>query len=192
MIDVSEVVTDPDFTAPQPFTIKRSTGQFVLGGFESVTTDIPQLGPVQQASDKEIQMLPEADRVGSIRSFWCTIPIYTTRGTAPVPSVHGETPVGSGTNYTLSEAPPNNAILLYSNGKLLRPNGADYTLSGTTLTFNSPPQLPIYATWEITAEVGTNAADIIVYGNEEYRLLRTYCDPGSGYWKAYGTRMNAA
>lgn len=191
MISVFEVVVDPDMIAPQPFTVLRSTGQFVPGGFESVTTPIPMFGPVQQASDKEVQMLPEADRISSIRSFWSTQAIFETRGYAPVPGTHGEAPAGSGTHYTLSGPSPANAASVYAGGLLQRP-GVDYVLSGTALTFNAAPAAPLYVTWQVTVDVATNASDQIQYDSETYRILRVYRDPGSGYWKAYGTRMAAA
>ena len=66
MINVQEVILDPDMLPDQPFTILRSQGQFVMGGFQSVTTEIQIWGPVQQASNKEIMMLPEADRVAPL------------------------------------------------------------------------------------------------------------------------------
>lgn len=193
MISVAEVVTDPDMIAPQPFTVLRSTGQFVAGGFQpNNTVFISMFGPVQQASDKEVAMLPTNDRISAVRSFWSLQPIYETAGYAPLPGVHGETPVGSGTTYTISTPPPNGVLNLYADGRLLRPNGVDYTLAGTNLIFNSAPTLPLYVTWDITVNVGTNASDIIQYQTEQYRVLRVYRDPGSGYWKAYGTRMAAA
>lgn len=192
MISVFEVVVDPDMTAPNNFVILRSTGQFVQGGFQSVTTAIPVVGPVQQASNKEIQMLPEADRVGSVRAFWSVQTIYVTRGYAPVPSTHGEVPQGAGTAYTLSTAPPSGAANVYAGGLLLQPNGVDYTLTGTTLAFNAAPAQPLYATWPVTANVATDASDILQYEDQQYRVLNVYRDPGSGYWKALATRMAAA
>ncbi len=192
MISVFEVVVDPDLIAPQPFTVLRSTGQYVLGGFASTTTSISLFGPDQQASDKEVQMLPEADRISAVRSFWSTQPIYETRGYAPVPSTHGETPTGSGTAYTLSSDPPlpAEALCVYADGRLLPPSA--YTVSGTTLTFQTAPAAPLYVTWPITATVQAAASDLIEYGSEQYRVLRVYFDPGGGYYKAYGTRMAAA
>ena len=190
MISVFEVVVSPDMTAPQPFTILRSTGQFVLGGFQSTTTSISMFGPVQQASNKEITMLPEADRIGEIRSFWSTQPIYLTRGYAPVPSVHGETPAGSGTSYTLSAAPPGESLCVYAAGLLL-PSTA-YTVVGAALTFTAAPSAPLYVTWPITALVATNASDQIQYQSDTYRVLTTYHDPGCGYYKALGTRLAAS
>ena len=169
--------------APQPYTIWRSTDQWVLGGVQSTTTPIQAFGPVQQASMKEIQMLPEADRVEGVRSFWWTQPLYPTRGTAPVPSTHGEVPTAiSDTVFTLSSLPPEDTAVVYSNGLLQIP-GIDYILSGTTLTFTTAPTLP-YITWPITALVGQSASDILQYGSEQYRVISTYKDPGGGYWKA--------
>ena len=191
MISVWEVVVDPDMIAPQPFTILRSTGSFVPGGFTSVTTPIPVFGPVQQASNKEIEMLAEADRVSAVRSFWATQPFYVTRGYAPVPSTQGESPTGNGVSYVLSAAPPGGVADVYASGLLLQPNGVDYTLTGTALTFVLP-QTQVYVTWQTTAMVATNASDKIQYENEVYRVLSVYRDPGSGYWKALGTRMAAA
>ncbi len=191
MISVQEVVVDPDMIAPQPYVVLRSTGRFVLGGFESTVTSIPMFGPVQQASNKEVQMLPEADRIGSIRSFWSTQPIYTTRGYAPVPGVHGELLTISGTVYALSAAPPSESLCVYANGLLLQVN-VDYTLSGSTLTFFATPPAPLYVTWQTMVDVATDASDQIQYGSEVYRVLQVYFDPGGGYFKALGTRMSAA
>jgi hypothetical protein len=190
MISVFEVVVDPDMTAPHPFYILRSTGQFVEGGFESTTTSIPLFGPVQQASDKEIQMLPEADRIGAIRSFWCTQQVFTTRGYAPVPGTHGEVPVGTGAAFVLSTVPPSSSIMVYADGLLLN-SATDYTLAGTSLGL-ATAATSVYVTWPVILDIATNASDIIQYDSEQYRVLRVYRDPGSGYWKAYGTRMAAA
>jgi hypothetical protein len=195
VISVQEVVVDPDMIAPQPYTILRSVGTFVTGGFQSVTTPLQTFGPVQQASNKEIQMLSEADRVGAIRSFWCTFAIYVTRGYAPAPSTHGEVPQGvtPGTVYTLSQAPPNEVGALYRNGLFQTPD-VDYTISGATLTLNvgTAPTDKLYFTWPVTANVQAAASDIIQFEGEQYRVLQVYRDPGSGYFKALGTRLAAA
>lgn len=191
MISVQEVVVDPDMIAPRPYTILRSTGQFVPGGFLSTETPIPMFGPVQQANLKEVQMLAEADRVGSIRSFWSTQQIFETRGYAPVPGVHGEAPSGSGTIYTLSEAPPAESLCIYVNGLLLRP-GVDYTIAGNVIMFVVAPVSSPYVTWQITVNVQAAASDKIVYEDETFRILQVYYDPGGGYWKALGTRLAAS
>lgn len=195
MISVQEVITDPDMAAPEPYQILRSTGTYIAGGFQSVTTTISCFGPVQQASNKEIQMLPEADRIGSIRAFWNTQPIYTTRGTAAVPSVQGEVPSGEspGTTYTLSLTPPGGVVDLYMNGLLLTP-GVDYTLVGNTITFTTPTPsgTKLWVQWNTTANVQAAASDILVYDDTQYRVLQVYHDAGSGYYKAFGTGMAAS
>ncbi len=194
MISVAEVVVDPDFIAPQPYTILRSTGQFVEGGFKSVTVSISVFGPVQQASNREVQMLPEADRIGAIRSFWSTQPFFTTRGYAPLPGTTSEAPTpvaGAPLQFTLSANPPSGVVMLYQNGLFMTP-GVDYTLSGRTITFKVQPTGPLYVTWEATVDVGADASDKIQYGNEVYRVLNVYFDPGGGYWKALATRLAAA
>ena len=190
MISVTEVVQDPDMVAPQSFTILRSVGQFVAGGFQSTTTSINCFGPVHRASDKEIQMLPEADRIGAVRGFWTNIPMYTTRGTAPVPSVHGEVPAGSGTSFTLSAPPPGGVATVYdANGKTLT---SGFSVVGTALTFGVAPAAPLYVTWPTTVLTGQSASDIIQYGTEQYRVGHVYRTPGSGYYRALATRMDAA
>lgn len=190
MISVQEVVQDPDMIAPQPYTILRSVDTFVLGGVQSVTTPIYVFGPVQQASDKEINTLPEADRIGGARSFWNVQQIYTTRGAGPVPGVHGESPTGFGATYALSTAPPNQQANVYANGLLL-PQSA-YSISGTVLTFGSAPASPLYVTWEITVMAEQSASDILVYEGFRHRVVKVYFDPGGGYFKAVATRMQSA
>jgi hypothetical protein len=195
MINVQEVILDTDMLPPEPYTILRSTGQFIAGQFQSVTMPITQFGPVQQPSNREISMLPEADRVGSIRAFWSPRPIYVTRGTAPVPSIYGETPTGSlpGVVFTLSQQPPTSNVSVYAGGLLLTPD-IDYLLNGASLTLTTPTATAPYVQWSITAQVQQAASDIIEYppGREQYRVMQVYRDPGSGYYKALANRMNAA
>jgi hypothetical protein len=80
MIDLSEVVNDPDMSEP-PFQIIRSIGQFAAGGWQVVSTQtISAYGIVSVATPKEINMLPEGDRASEVRSFWSTAPMYVTNG----------------------------------------------------------------------------------------------------------------
>jgi len=192
MINMQDVVSDPDLRPSQPFTILRSTGTWVEGGFQSTTFPITILGPVQQASPKEIAMLPEADRVGSVRAFWTTIQVYTTRGYAPAPTTHGETPMGSvpGTVFTLSQAPPGGACDVYVGG-LLEPSTA-YVLSGNVVTLAVQAAVAPYIIWTVEADVQAAASDKIQWEGHTYRILTTQYDPGSGYWKSMGTREEAA
>lgn len=195
MLDLSDIVNDPDMLPPEPFTILRSTGLFVLGGFQSTTQSIPQVGPVQAATDEEINMLPEADVVGEVKSFWCTVPIFVTRGKAPTPGTHNETPQGTipGTVYTLSMVPPTDNGSLFRNG-LFQRLVFDYTISGLMLTLTVPTAVgdALIFSWPVTAKAAQSAADILVYGSEQYRALSVKHYPGSGFWKALGTRISAA
>lgn len=60
-IDLSDVVSSNDFA--EPFTIRRSSGSFVAGGWSQTTTDIAALGVVSIARDKDLDSLPEGDKV---------------------------------------------------------------------------------------------------------------------------------
>jgi hypothetical protein len=195
VINVQDLVAEPSTTPSQPYTILRSTvgSQFVQGGFDSVTFPITMFGPVQQAQPKEIAMLPEADRVGAIRSFWSTIPVYVTRGYAPAPVTHGEVAAGAvpGTVYTLSAAPPNGMCNVVVSGLLLPPSA--YVVAGTTLTLQASTTITApWVTWPATADVQQAAADKIGFEGFTYRVLSVYYDPSTGYWKALGTREEAA
>jgi Protein of unknown function (DUF4054) len=70
-------------------------------------------------------------------------------------STHGETPVGAvpGTVFTLSTAPPGNALQsLTANGLFLTP-GVDYALSGEAVTLTVPLESgALYATWPTAEE----------------------------------------
>lgn len=196
MINVSDIVSDGDLAAPQPFQVLRSTGTWASGGFTSAVTETLELtGPVQQATDKEVSMLPEGDRVSQVMSFWATVPLYTTRGKLPSPTLHTETPKGTvpGMLFTLSTVPPGQ-ISLYLNGKFLIPNGVDYGQLGPNIVMNFTvnPTDKFKAEWPIVENKAPAAADILVYGGEKYRLLDVKHYPGSGYWKALATRMAAS
>lgn len=79
MIDVSDIITDPDFA--QPFTVRReSGGHFGEGGWiAGRITEIPMSGPVVPSSPEELEQVPEGDRVTEARTFYATRPILRTR-----------------------------------------------------------------------------------------------------------------
>jgi hypothetical protein len=79
MFDVSELVSDTDFA--QTFTLYRSTGNFVAGRWvENARQTLTRTGVIIVMSARELQMLPEADRViGSIEIHTKEI-LYTTTG----------------------------------------------------------------------------------------------------------------
>lgn len=190
MIEVQDIVADADMISPEPWTILRSVATFGWGGVQTSITSIPATGPVRVASNREIQMLPEADRVGSIRAFYYTAPLYVTRGTQPVPVAHNETPDGviPGTVYTLSAVPPGDSLQLTKNQLILIP-GVDYTISGATISLTVATVLNdvLSASWIATGQQ-SGLSDQISYRNETFRLLQVYRTQGSGYWKALATR----
>lgn len=79
LIQVSEVVNDPDLA--QPFTILRSTGSWLNGVWQSVTTEIQNYGVIAEPSVRELEMIPEGDLVKGAMVFWSAQPIYGTHAT---------------------------------------------------------------------------------------------------------------
>lgn len=70
-------------------------------------------------------------------------------------TIHGEAPVGSGTAWTLSSAPPGGALQSLTKNGLFQAPGTDYTLSGAaiTLTAAAVPGDKLYATWPVQTPV---------------------------------------
>jgi hypothetical protein len=213
MIDVSEVVGDIDMQAPLPYIIQRSTGQWLYGGFVSTTTDIGNAGPVQPATDEDLQMLPEADRVSGVLAFWSLVPIYQTRDLAEAGAIQSVVIQGDGgTVYYLPTAPPQGSAapllpgvgtgflfdcqgVLFRNSLFMIP-GVDYTISGNVITMALPLTPDDILTYQYPyfsntgASTGPAASDILIYASLQYRIMSTRYYPGGGYWKALGTRMS--
>jgi hypothetical protein len=76
MISVAEVVLDPDLA--ENFTVNRLTGSFQLGGWVQTSTTIQFYGIVTVASNKDLQMIPEGDRVTGSMLFHSTERMYLT------------------------------------------------------------------------------------------------------------------
>lgn len=69
MIDVSELMTDPDFA--REITVQRPTLTVANEGQASYTYETTKmLGIVQPASMREVEMLPEGDRLKDVISVW--------------------------------------------------------------------------------------------------------------------------
>ncbi len=77
MIDVSELINDPDFASD--FTVYRKTGEFIEGGYSQTETAIPMTGVVIPSSPDELAMVPEGDRVTGANTFYATEALYRTR-----------------------------------------------------------------------------------------------------------------
>lgn len=82
LIQVSEVVNDPDFA--QPFAILRSTGTWLNGVWQSATQELISYGVIADPTDREVQMIPEGDKVTGAKVFWSSQPIYGTHATAGI------------------------------------------------------------------------------------------------------------
>jgi len=82
MIDVQDVVNDPDLA--QPFTILRSTGIWVTGVWTPTQTVIQSYGVIAEPSVRELDMVPEGDIVKGMLVFWSSEPIYATHATEGV------------------------------------------------------------------------------------------------------------
>jgi hypothetical protein len=76
-IDLSEVVNDS--TLAEEYTIQRLTGSFQFGGFVPTTTSISGYGVVSVATEEDLQMVPEGDRVTGSMVFHSEQRIYETQ-----------------------------------------------------------------------------------------------------------------
>lgn len=89
MIDVSEILSDPDLC--QPFIAQRSSGEWQAGVYVGTPTDVPLYGAVQSPDAKTLEQVPEGDRVVGARVFWSVSPMYETRseGLSDILIYHG-------------------------------------------------------------------------------------------------------
>ena len=76
MLDVSDILEDPDFA--QPFDVLRSSGAFVSGGWQNLTTTVACSGVILPASDQDIALVPEGDRVTGMISVHTTRKLFQT------------------------------------------------------------------------------------------------------------------
>jgi len=80
MINPSRVLLSPHFR--QTFRVYRSTGHFELGGWVEEVQSPPYFdvsGAAWPSSAKEIQQVPEADRITGMHTFASKTELYTTR-----------------------------------------------------------------------------------------------------------------
>jgi len=78
-INVSRLMNDPAFSSH--YTVKRRKGRWVNGRVELDAPEFLQYyGPVQPATQKEIDQLPEGDRQNGTMKFFCKPPkkLYIT------------------------------------------------------------------------------------------------------------------
>lgn len=104
MINVEEIITDPDFA--QKFTVIRSTGSFIKGLWtEGTVTEIEMYGTITNPTPNDLQQLPEGDRVVGAMVFHTNSPLYVTRagaGTRRDPNAISDQIIWRGDYYKLS------------------------------------------------------------------------------------------
>jgi len=79
MINVSELMDDPDFAVN--YKVIRSKGMWYMGRFKMAKQKILNFyGAVQLASPKDLEQLPEGDRIVGTMKFFCKTPneLYVT------------------------------------------------------------------------------------------------------------------
>jgi hypothetical protein len=77
MINLSRVVAGNLLT--ETYTIIRSTGTFQLGGWVTSSVNIPGFGVVSVATDQDLLMVPEGDRVTGSMVFHSQQRIFETQ-----------------------------------------------------------------------------------------------------------------
>lgn len=80
-IDVSDLLSDPDFIDPVQL-IRRVSAINAYGENVLTETTISTYGNIQPASNKSIQRLPEALRIGDVRDFYLRLEIVLDGSTA--------------------------------------------------------------------------------------------------------------
>lgn len=77
MINVSEILNDPDLT--QSFIVHRKSGTWIDGRFVQTETDLTFWGVVENANPKEMFQVPEGDKISGMVKFYSTSEMFTTR-----------------------------------------------------------------------------------------------------------------
>lgn len=76
---LQDSVSNPDIA--EPFTILRNMGVFGEGGWVASTPEVITVyGTVSVAGQRELQVLPEADRSNESRVFHSVTPMFVTDG----------------------------------------------------------------------------------------------------------------
>lgn len=80
LLNVSDVINDPLFV--QSYTGKRQTGAWVKGEWVPGTVSTVNFtGIITPASPKDIDQIPEGDRVTGMMAFYSLVEIFVTRTT---------------------------------------------------------------------------------------------------------------
>ena len=73
MINLAELVTDPDFA--QKFQIIRKAGSYLKGRYQTEETREDVTGIVDPVNAKDLEFIPEADRMKSSKTFYSLAPL---------------------------------------------------------------------------------------------------------------------
>lgn len=78
VIQIGDIVLDPDFA--QQFTVYRSIGDWVNGRWtESTPEQIIMTGVISVMNERELQAIPEGDKVKGAMVFHTTQELFVTR-----------------------------------------------------------------------------------------------------------------
>jgi hypothetical protein len=93
MIDISEIISDPDFA--QEFLVHREIGANIAGRYVVDEIDLTLYGVIIPATTKDLEQIPEGDRVTGMMVFYVPIdtPLYITKN---------DTLAGQATNTTMT------------------------------------------------------------------------------------------
>jgi len=93
MIDISEMMSDPDFA--QEFTVYRQVGANIAGRYVVNEITINLYGVIIPATTRDLEQIPEGDRVTGMMVFYVPIdtPLYITQA---------DTLAGAGTNTSIT------------------------------------------------------------------------------------------
>ena len=106
MINISEIITDPDFL--QQLTVQRSSGAFVLGGYQPTVTSIPMPGIVIAAKDQDLDTVPEGDRISGAMAFYTLQEVFESNVEGGLSGTSGISDVIAwrGQNYRIADVKP--------------------------------------------------------------------------------------
>lgn len=76
MIDVSELMYDPDFSTT--FQLIRKKGEWVDGRWVEMEKTSSVVGIVMGVNKKDLELMPEGDRLNEMRAFYCEKELQVT------------------------------------------------------------------------------------------------------------------
>ena len=97
MINISELITDPDFN--QNFNVIRTTGTYVTGRFTTTTTTIAFTGVIDPLNTKDMLQLPEGDTIKGAINVYTLAALNTTQATTAGAGTLPDEVVWMGENY---------------------------------------------------------------------------------------------